>query len=179
SDAPREFLNFVHNKFSDKFILATEACEGPHVPKVSIGDWKRGEHYASDIIKDLNHWTTGWVDWNLALDLNGGPNWAKNFHDSPVIVNSTAHEYYKNPMFYAMGHFSRFLVPSSIRLDSATKKSWFNSVIFTVFETPKKEIVLVALNPSDKPTEFIVRDPKNGILSFIFEEYSIVTLTWL
>lgn len=37
--------------------------------------------------QDINHWSTGWVDWNMALDMNGGPNWANNFVDSPIIVN--------------------------------------------------------------------------------------------
>lgn len=47
----------------------------------------------------------GWTDWNLCLDVNGGPNWVENFVDSPIIVNATLDEFYKQPMFYAMGHF--------------------------------------------------------------------------
>ena len=31
---------------------------------------------------------TGWTDWNMALDLSGGPNWANNKVDSPVIINA-------------------------------------------------------------------------------------------
>ncbi len=58
-----------------------------------------------DKIQDLNHWVTGWTEWNLALDLAGGPNWAKNFADAPIIVNQTADEFYREPMFYALGHF--------------------------------------------------------------------------
>ena len=27
-----------------------------------------------DILQDLLHWCTGWVDWNLILDVTGGPN---------------------------------------------------------------------------------------------------------
>ncbi|KAK8773049.1 hypothetical protein V5799_012418 [Amblyomma americanum] len=54
---------------------------------------------------DLNHWVTGWTDWNLALNTGGGPNWAQNFVDSPIIVNATAQEFYKQPMYYALGHF--------------------------------------------------------------------------
>lgn len=53
----------------------------------------------------MNHWVTGWTDWNLALDMKGGPNWVKNFVDSPIIVNAANDEFYKQPMFYAMGHF--------------------------------------------------------------------------
>ena len=40
--------------------------------------------------------------------LQGGPNWADNLVDSPVIVNEEAGEFYKQPMYYALGHISRF-----------------------------------------------------------------------
>lgn len=53
----------------------------------------------------MNHWVTGWTDWNIALDMKGGPNWVKNFVDSPIIVNAAKDEFYKQPMFYAMAHF--------------------------------------------------------------------------
>ena len=62
-----------------------------------------------DSIQDLNHWVTGWVDWNLALDEVGGPNWSGNFVDAPIIVNETADEFYKQPMYYAMGMYQRLL----------------------------------------------------------------------
>ena len=48
---------------------------------------------------------TGWTDWNLALDLEGGPNWSKNYVDSPIIVDSSKDVFYKQPMFYHLGHF--------------------------------------------------------------------------
>ena len=55
--------------------------------------------------QDLNHWVTGWLDWNLALDMNGGPNWANNQVDSPIIVDAERDLFYKQPMFYHLGHF--------------------------------------------------------------------------
>ena len=33
--------------------------------KVLLGSWERGQEYINDIITNLNHWSTGWVDWNL------------------------------------------------------------------------------------------------------------------
>ena len=50
----------------------------------------------------------GWTDWNLALDMQGGPNWAGNFVDAPIIVNEAEGEFYKQPMYYALGHISRY-----------------------------------------------------------------------
>ena len=51
----------------------------------------------------------GWTDWNIALDMQGGPNWAGNFVDAPIIVNEAEGEFYKQPMYYALGHISRYL----------------------------------------------------------------------
>jgi glucosylceramidase len=41
----------------------------------------------------------------MALDLKGGPNWSNNFVDGPILVNETSDEFYKQPIFYTMGHF--------------------------------------------------------------------------
>jgi len=57
--------------------------------------------FFSKLEQDLNHWVSGWTDWNLALDEQGGPNWANNFVDSPIIVSRVTDEFYKQPMFYA------------------------------------------------------------------------------
>lgn len=47
----------------------------------------------------------GWTDWNLALNPEGGPNWVRNFVDSPIIVDIAQDTFYKQPMFYHLGHF--------------------------------------------------------------------------
>ncbi|KAL1422248.1 hypothetical protein MTO96_022129 [Rhipicephalus appendiculatus] len=104
-------LDYVRQYFPDKFILATEACTGydeiTTANKVKLGSWDRAEEYASDIIDDLNHGVGGWTDSNLVLNTEGGPTWVGNYVDSPIIVNATAEEFYKQPMYYAMGHFRR------------------------------------------------------------------------
>ena len=45
--------------------------------------------------QDLSNWSTGWVDWNLSLNMEGGPNWVKNFVDSPIIVDAENGLFYK------------------------------------------------------------------------------------
>lgn len=46
SHSPHELLDEPHDKYPDKFILATEACSGP----VMIGHWDLAESYADDIL---------------------------------------------------------------------------------------------------------------------------------
>ena len=40
--------------------------------------------------------------------MEGGPNWVGNFVDAPIIVNEADGEFYKQPMYYALGHISRY-----------------------------------------------------------------------
>ena len=79
-------LNDFHKKYPKKIILSSEACIGSLTndkSDIELGNpfgsvWHNSEQYAYDIIETLNHFTNGWVDWNLALDMTGGPNWAGN-----------------------------------------------------------------------------------------------------
>lgn len=48
---------------------------------------------------------TGWTDWNLALDVGGGPTWVGNTVDSPIIVDVEKDVFYKQPTFYHLAHF--------------------------------------------------------------------------
>lgn len=96
-------------------------------------------------MQNLSHWVTGWIDWNIALNKNGAPNWAKNFVDSPIIVMPETDEFYKQPMYYAIGHFSKFVPRNSQRIQSTV----FNDnedVKQIAFLTPDQRIVIVFIN---------------------------------
>lgn len=90
----------------------------------------------------MNNWVTGWVDWNMALNTTGGPTFINNIVDSPIVVNGTADEFYKQPMYYALGHFSKFVPRNSVRIDSSqSKKVWS-----IAFKRPDKGVVVIILN---------------------------------
>ena len=174
SFAGPELLTDTHNKFPDIFLLGTEACNSD-APKVGLGNWEDGEKYSSDIIDNLNHWATGWVDWNMALDLEGGPNWTYDFDTSPVIINSTADEFYKQPMFYHLGHFSKFLPEGSVRVHSEVNSA--SSLKFVAALTPTKEKVLVVLNQSLKEQAITVVTGTNHF-DYTVSASAIVTFVW-
>lgn len=139
-----EVLDKSYEKFHGKFIIASEACSGDKpwdIHKPIMGSWGRAQDYIIDIIENLNHRVSAWVDWNLILDTQGGPNYAHNYVDAPIIANGT--EILKQPIFYAMGHFSRFIVPDSIRLYS---KSSDKLIKTTVFLRPDGYVVVVLYN---------------------------------
>lgn len=145
-------LDQAHELFPDKFLLYTEACNGDKpwdTEKVMLGSWERGENYLFNIIEDLNHWVVGWTDWNLALDKQGGPNWANNFVDAPIIIDPDNGEFYKQPMFYALGHVSRFLPAGSLRLGLETG---LNPVDGVAFKRPDGITAIILLNRSKHDT---------------------------
>ncbi|XP_037073434.1 lysosomal acid glucosylceramidase-like [Pollicipes pollicipes] len=175
---PASALTATHDRHPNKFLLNTEACEGsyPWEPqKVELGSWRRAQTYAADIIRDLNHWVTGWVDWNIALDMNGGPNWVSNFVDSPVIVDAEQQRFYKQPMFYAMGHFAAFLPPGSTVVDAASEEG---HVLAMAALTPDGHMVATLLNQADQEAEISLTDPVKGHLDLTLPAASLTTVKW-
>ncbi|XP_061382252.1 lysosomal acid glucosylceramidase-like [Danaus plexippus] len=162
----------------EKFVLSTEACEGTlpwQKNKVLLGSWQRAKTYVLDILEDLNYNLVGWIDWNLCLDPRGGPNWASNFADAAIIVDKTNDEFIKQPMFYAMGHFSKFIPRGSKRIKVKEHKSIFElSLRHVAFITPRGTIVAVIYN--DGRSQTISITIKNRQLKLKLEGDSVSTI---
>ncbi len=67
--------------------------------------------YARNIIVSLDHWVGGWVDWNVVLDREGGPNHANNFCGAPIMIDTATGEVYETPIFHVLSQFSRTIRP--------------------------------------------------------------------
>ena len=67
--------------------------------------------YARDIIVSLDHWVSGWVDWNIVLDKDGGPNHVGNFCGAPIMIDTATQEVYYTPIYYVLAQFSRTIRP--------------------------------------------------------------------
>jgi len=106
----------VHDAWPDKRLLFTEGCQegGPH-----HGSWELGERYARSMINDLNRWTVGWIDWNLLLDHDGGPNHVGNFCSAPIHTNASFDGLTYQSSYYYIGHFARFVRPGARRVHCA------------------------------------------------------------
>ncbi|NWY07398.1 GLCM Glucosylceramidase, partial [Nothoprocta ornata] len=142
-------LEATHRLFPRHALLYTEACSGFLTLRfaVVLGCWQRGDSYSHSILTVLNNYVTGWTDWNLALDLEGGPNWVKNYVDSPVIVDRRKDVFYKQPMFYHLGHFSKFIPEGSQRVGLASsRRCLLCNLEHVALLRPDGTAVLVVLN---------------------------------
>lgn len=166
-----ESLQFAHNAAPDKYLIQTEACVDSEVPKWKDDawywskeatdwgwDWASDEdkhlhpkyvpvyRYARDIIGCLNNWVDGWVDWNMVLDTQGGPNWFKNWCVAPVIVDSDKDEVYFTPIYYTLSHFSKHIRPGAHRIGFDNPK---DELMVTALQNPDGSTVVVLLNQGE------------------------------
>ncbi|GMT24114.1 hypothetical protein PFISCL1PPCAC_15411 [Pristionchus fissidentatus] len=167
-------LSLTKERHPRQFILATEACV-TDTAGVSLGNFTRAMWYAQDIVEDLTHSVSGWVDWNIALDPQGGPNWVNNFVDSPIIVNKEKKEFYKQPMFYALGHFSRFIRPGALVISHSIQSTPGISVV--AVKNVDKTIAIVLINGMDTQVTVDIRD-KSSSISAPIKAQSINTIIY-
>ena len=140
-----ENLRIFSEKFSDKLLIHTEGCVGYSEP---IGDPKiwDGEIYAHDIIGDLNAGSNGYIDWNMILDYNGGPNHKNNFCSSPLMLEKDGSNYLKNVSYTYISHFSRFIKPGAKRIGLSR---YTDDIEVTAFKNTDNSIAIVVLNKKD------------------------------
>lgn len=164
-------LQYAYNKAPGKHLIQSEACVDAEVPRWQDDKWywakeatdwgwdwapEERKHlhpkyvpvfrYARDIIGCFNNQVDGWVDWNMVLDRQGGPNWAQNWCVAPVIVDPENDEVYFTPLYYTMAHFSRYIRPGAVRIgfDVADEE-----LQVTAVENPDGSIAVVIFNPTD------------------------------
>jgi glucosylceramidase len=77
--------------------------------------------YARNIIVSLDHWMTGWVDWNIVLDAQGGPNHVGNFCGAPIMIDTDKGTIYYTPIYYILAQLSRTIRPGDMAVE--TQKS--------------------------------------------------------
>ena len=67
--------------------------------------------YARNIIVSFNHWMSGWIDWNIVLDSNGGPNHVGNFCGAPIMIDTANGDIYYTPLYYILSQLSQTIRP--------------------------------------------------------------------
>ena len=113
-----------------------------------LGKWETGERYGHNMIGHLRSWTVGWVDWNMALDMQGGPNHVGNFCDAPVLVDDARNQAHYQPAFYYIGQISKFVRPDAVCIESTASANGLESV---AFRNKDGSTVIVVMNKSDAP----------------------------
>ena len=178
-------LQYAHHKAPNKLLIETEGCVDSQVPawkddnwywsKESTDwgwDWAPAEdkylhpkyapvnRYARDIIGCLNNWVDGWVDWNMVLDRQGGPNWFENWCAAPIIVDPDTDEVYFKPLYYVMTHFSKYIRPGA---EVIGVKNNNKELQITAAQNPDGTIAVIVFNEGETEQNFNLTLNKKSI----------------
>ncbi|XP_026740601.1 glucosylceramidase-like [Trichoplusia ni] len=172
---PATILSQAMEGYPGKFVIATEICAGGVPDDALLTPWGKAELYVNDIIENLSNNVIGYTDWNMCLNMEGGPNWRGGRVDAPIKINAEAGEFYKQPMFYAIGHFSKFIPRGSRRIRATVQAE--TAVQNLAFLTPDNTIVVVLFNKGPAEKVRIILGKKEAVLSI--EAKSIATIEML
>lgn len=138
----------------DEVCYAYEAGYPRSSKKLPIYDFDDGDHWGNMIFSDLEAGTSAWIYWNLILDETGGP-WAISpVHGNPdpneqhpvVIINKRTHEVSYTGLYYYLAHFSKFVRPGAVRVETTGTSRGIRVMAFQAKEGGFVVQVLNSLN---------------------------------
>lgn len=173
-------LSKIHYMYENKVLLFTEGCVellllDKDNPSKNIGNFENGLRYAKNYILDSENFSSGFIDWNLILDEKGGPNYAGNFCEAPIMFNKKEKELIYNPSYYIISHFSKFLSKGDIRIDTKVTNPF---IIATSYKKEDNKYICVLLNDGEDTTVnvnfidecFSVKLSAKSITTIIYEK---------
>ena len=138
-------LKRVRNKYKDILMINSEMCCG--YSKYNENSWiNDAVYYTKDIIDNLNVGVNAYLDWNILLDFNGGPNHKKNYCKSAIILNEDKTNFIKTPIYYYLYHLSKIKgnIVESVSSNNNLK----------VVSSYNKKLCITIYNDSDKREEY-------------------------
>lgn len=145
--------------------ICTEFCGGIEEDAAALA-----ERYAREMCENLNHYMIASCDWNILLDDEGGPFHNRTAqmvtHDgkvleykcngcyAPILYDREKKELVYTPIYYAIGHFARFIQAGARRV-AVTKFS--DDLHVCAFRNPDDSLVVVVLNATDVNSNFHLR----------------------
>lgn len=164
------FDNIVkcRDAFKNKLVFHTEGCVGFSDYRIE-DEIKNAEMYAHDIIGDLNAGVTAYIDWNILLDNNGGPNHKNNYCNAPSMLRDGS--YYNNLCYYYIQHFAKYIQPNSslVKLDNTSniEATCFKINNATTLILLNKQVTDEVVNIKTNTDTYSINIKKNSIITII------------
>lgn len=136
-----EALQMIRERFPEKKLLLSEACI--EFSKFAASDnLNNAQKYAHDMIGDFNAGMNTFLDWNLLLNEEGGPNHVKNYCDAPYLYHTDQQKLKEGNLLGYLWHFSHFIEAGAVRIG----KSCYTDKLEVVAFEKEGRIVVVLLN---------------------------------
>ena len=149
----------VKRMYPDKEIWFTEGSGGDWGYK----QWREAFLYQSNSIIDIcRNWSQSIVYWNMALDENGTPDYyymaSEHKHSKNrgiITIDRKTGEWNATTDYYTLGHFSKFVRPGALRIESTSYTG--KSLRTIAFINTNGSKVLTMLNTAKEEKEVVIR----------------------
>jgi glucosylceramidase len=165
----------VHREHPDKDAFITE-CSG--------GDWSlnmNGEllWFARNLlVTGTRQWARGVIYWNLALDETHGPHFGGcTLCNGVITIDSGTGAVTRTDEYYALAHFSRFVLPDAVRVrstDTDADKGIAN-VAFQNATDGSIALVMVNVKTTARPVSVVQGETR---FTYTMPPESVATLVW-
>ena len=112
--------------------------------------------YARNIIVSLDNWMSGWIDWNVVLDRQGGPNHVLNNCGAPIMIDTESGQVYYTPIYYVLAQFSRTIRPGDTAVETSRQLNGLDDDALHASATVNEAGLLSVqlLNTTKRPIDF-------------------------
>lgn len=164
----------VHRAYPQKDVYITE-CSG--------GDWASSANgeliwfSRNLLVTGIRQWARGVIYWNLVLDENHGPHFGGcTLCKGVVTIDSRTGAVTRNDEYYALAHFSKFVPPGAVRVEStATEKEGIDNVAFQ--NASDGSLVLVVVNSHTDARHVSVAESQSRF-EYTMPARSVATFVW-
>ena len=111
--------------------------------------------YARDLVVGLDHWLSGWVDWNIVLDKRGGPNHVGDYCLAPVMVDDETDLVCYTPLLYILKQVSRHGRPGGVVIDTTLAVP--DGAHSVAIRNPDGSVAVHVLNESEADVDYALQ----------------------
>jgi glucosylceramidase len=165
----------VHRAHPDKDTYITE-CTG--------GDWPlyvNGEllwFTRNLLVTGIRQWARGVIYWNLALDERHGPHFGGCSACKGIItIDSQTGAVTRNDEYYAIAHFSRFVMPGALRVKSTDTDADKGLANVAFVDPMDGSVILVMVNINKTQKRVSVADGQYQF-EYAMPAESVATIVW-
>ena len=163
----------VHNAHPDRNIHFTECTSGEWST-----NWENNLlwDFQNLLIGNFRNWGVSVTKFNLALDQANGPHLGGCTNCIGVVtINTASGAVTFNHDYYALGHFSKFVAPGAVRIDSNQFET--RGLYDVAFKNPDGSKVTIVVNSAKTRATFKVRWSGQSI-TYTLPRQSAATFTW-
>ena len=150
----------LQHRFPQKGVWFTECSgsHGPTDPPAQVFSDTLKWHTRNVVLGVTRNWGKTVVNWNLALDPNGGPHNGGCDTCTGVLTVGPGDTFSQSAEYFTLGHLARFVAPGAERIASTSfgTTGWNGQIMDAAFRNRDGSTALVVHNENDDPRTFAV-----------------------